>query len=99
MTGDGKRCKMSVGKVAGHETFRQALVGSGLCGRQISGFGVRVPGGAPASRPRQTSQSVPGPLYFLRGDVPHAGRPPGLQAPASPADEWDLILRRFGCAD
>jgi hypothetical protein len=33
---------------------------------EISGLGVRVPGGAPASRPRQTSQSAPGPLCCLR---------------------------------
>jgi hypothetical protein len=57
MMGDGKRCKMPVGKVAGHETFRQTLVGSGLCGRQISGFGVRVPGGAQNCRSEAGSAS------------------------------------------
>jgi hypothetical protein len=40
----------------------------------ISGFGVRVPGGAPASRPRQTSQSVPGPFVRPASEIPHAAR-------------------------
>jgi hypothetical protein len=70
--GDGKRCKMPTGNLAGHETFRESLAGSGHRGRQISGFGVRVPGGA--QKPR--SREWPGLLHarrtpFIRRFQPH----------------------------
>ena len=85
----GKRCDVRSTKRAGHGPHWQSTANTARSRLQISGFGVRVPGGAPASRPRQTSQSAPGPLCFSRACKPPrrssvaGSHPPQSAAPAS----------------
>jgi hypothetical protein len=65
-----------VHKALKSKSFRASLSSAVQPQMEISGFGVRVPGGAPASRLRQTSQSVPGPFCL----------PPSLLRPSSDRD-------------
>ena len=85
-------------KRAGHETFRQSTATCGQSRLLISGFGVRVPGGAPAPRPRQTSQSAPRPLCFPRTTYAPLCRMSLLaESPATePASVSELARRRSG---
>ena len=75
------------------EEFRATTGDTEQVGPIIGGFGVRVPGGAPASRPRQTSQSAPGPLCFPR--ILYASLSP---RPSSNGRSSSLFCRVLGAA-